>query len=81
MAKVKNINLIDKRWAVSLEDLVKKADKQMAKIEEVLTRHANLGVVTSSIRNIQSARRELLNVANFAGWAKQIAKHSEEIRK
>jgi len=80
MAKVKKINMIDKRWAINLEDLVKKADKHMTKIEEVLTRHAKVEPVATAIRNIQSARRELAAVSLFAHFTKQIAKHVEEVR-
>ena len=80
MAKVKKINLMDKRWAVRLEDQVAKADRIMARIEKMLRTHAKTVPVSKNLRNVQSARKELAAVGAFAELVRGVVRNTDEVR-
>lgn len=69
---VMKINLLDRRWAVRLQDQLSKIDRQLANVEQKLSPHARMMPVATNLRKIQMARKELASVAAFAHMTKQI---------
>lgn len=69
---VMKINLLDRRWAVKLQDQLSKIDRQLVDVEKKLSPHARLMPVATNLKKIQAARRELAAVSAFAHLTKQI---------
>ena len=74
------INLIDKRWAIKLQDRMTKVDRQLVKVEEMLAVYAKTSPVSINLKHVQAARRELAAVAAFAHFTKQIVKQADEVK-
>jgi len=74
------INLIDRRWAVRLQDRALKVDRQLAKIEDMLAVYARISPVSINLKHIQAARKEIAAVSAFAHFTKQIVKQADEVK-
>ena len=80
MTDKNKINQLDRRWATNLQNEAIKIDRQLSRLEKMLSPFTKIKPVSTNLRHVQVARKEIAALADFANFTKQIANHAEELK-